>query len=134
MAGNTASATVAGGQPAPAGGALGEVTTPPAGLISLVMTAKGFSGGDFAVKMRPFGWGPGGPSSGTLVIHVDSAKPLDANAKSLKTDFADKNVALSCDPAVAAAISRGGTYEGTMRVTSHGDVGTFSLVKVTGPR
>jgi hypothetical protein len=122
------------GQPAPAGQPLATLTSPPPGVISLVVTPKGFSAGSFAITMRPYGWGPGGASGGTLVVRIDSAKPLDAGAKALKTPLADKNAALVCVPAVATRIPTGGTYSGTLSVNSHGDVGVMSLIKVAGPK
>lgn len=133
----TASATPPGAKsgapkaPAENGAALATLSAPPEHSVAMVVVPKGFKSGDYAVVFRPYGWGATGQAGGRLVVRIDSAKPLDAAAKSIDRDWKDRNAMVFVGPDVARVVAKGGTYKGTLRIRPQGDVGMLYLVKVT---
>jgi len=97
----------------------------------MVVVPKGFSAAQYEIAFEPYGWGPAGAADGRIVVRITTSKPLDAGAKALDRDFADKNALLFLGPEDARAISTGGTYKGVLSVRPQGDVGLLYLTKVS---
>lgn len=114
--------------PAKPGAKLIELKAPPSRTVAMLVVPKGFTAATYAIKFQPFGWGPGGSEGGRLLIRIVSSKPTNASATQLDKDFAGRNAAVWCSPQVAASLSKGGTYTGTLQVRPQADVGTLYLL------
>ena len=109
------------------GSRLATVTTPPPHTVGLLKIPEGVTSAKYSVTFKPYGWGPGGPQRGQLVVAVTKSSPSGGEAARL-TDLTGKNVSLWATPAAASAIKVGGSYSGVVSVQVQGDTGRLTLV------
>lgn len=115
------------GRVARSGSPLPELSGPPPKTVSMLVVPKGFALATYDIVFRPYGWGPGGPSGGRIVIRIDSAKPADSGARTLGSEFKDRNASVWCVTGDVKTLDVGGTYRGTLSVRPQGDVGWLYL-------
>lgn len=113
---------------------LAELPAPPAKTVAMLVVPKGFKPATFGVAFQPYGWGPGGPDGGRILIRISSSKPTNASAKALNKDFKGRNAAVWCSPVDAKVLGKGGMYSGVLTVRPQGDVGTLYLSAVKSVR
>lgn len=109
----------AGGEPAAAGSELETVTIPPAQTLAFIAETRGSSGDTFRVSFRPYGLGPVRPEGPTLVVRMDSASRSSSNESSLLIANGTNAIVLA-SPSQLDAVSRGGTYAGTIELVPSG--------------
>lgn len=114
-------------RPAVAGVPLAELAAPPVTTVAMLVVPKGFNPATFGIVFQPYGWGPGGPDGGRIIVKISSSKPTNASATALDKDFAGRNAAVWCAPADVLVLVKGGTYTGVLTVRPQGDVGSLYL-------
>jgi len=117
-------------KPARPGEPLAELSGPPRRTVGMLVVPKGFKDATFSIVFEPFGWGPGGPDGGRLLIRISSSKPTNSSAKALDKDFKGRNASVWVTPPEAKVLVKGGTYTGVLTVRPQGDVGTLYLSDV----
>lgn len=115
------------GSVAAQGEPLTEIVTPPEKTIGLVVVPKGFTEASYSVVFEPYGWGPGGQTSGRLAARIISAKPMGSGARALDQKLEGRNVSVWASSDVASVLTVGGRYEGVVEIRPQGDVGTLYL-------
>jgi len=114
-------------RPAAAGQPLAELAAPPVKTVAMLVVPKGFTPATFGIVFEPYGWGPGGPDGGRILVRINSSKPTNASAKALDKDFKGRNAAVWCAPADTKVLVKGGTYTGVLTVRPQGDTGSLYL-------
>lgn len=121
-----------GGAPAPSvaktGSTLATLSVPPEHTVGLLKIEEGVKSAAYNVKFKPYGWGPGGPERGNLVVAVTSSSPAGGDAAKL-LDLSGKNASFwVADPAVIPKVKTGGSYTGKVSVRIEGDTGRLMLI------
>lgn len=118
------------GQLAAAGQPLSELSGPPPQAVAMLVVPKDFTPATFGIVFQPYGWGPGGPEGGRLLVKINSSNPTNASAKALDKDFEGHNASLWCSPQDTKALAEGGTFTGVLTVVPQGDVGQLHVSDV----
>jgi len=95
---------------------LAPVKSPPDKTLAAIKVPDDFSSGSYAITFEPYGWGPGGPESGRVVIRIVEATPDDKTEALV--DISGRNAIVSADGHSIDALKTGGRYEATLLVRS----------------
>ncbi|MDZ4063397.1 MAG: hypothetical protein U1E22_01905 [Coriobacteriia bacterium] len=111
------------------GSELTTLTAPPPKTLGLLKLPEGFESAVFEMTFSPYGWGPGGPTSGHLVAKIEKSVGRSGQTDEFR-DMTGVNASLWTSPMAAEVIEAGGTYVGTVEVRARGDVGALFLTDV----
>jgi len=105
--------------PAADGVVLETITVPPAKTLAMVSPDAATANSAYDVVFRAYGWGPSTASIPTAVVLVTGSTPVGE----VSTPFAFKgrSVLVRLDPESAKALTRGGSYSGTITLRLMGD-------------
>ncbi|MDP2182865.1 MAG: hypothetical protein Q8K99_09915 [Actinomycetota bacterium] len=111
------------------GSELATLTAPPPKTLGLLKLPEGFTSAVYEMTFSPYGWGPGGPTSGHLVAKIEKSVGRSGQTDEFR-DMTGANASLWTSPMAAEVIEVGGTYVGTVEVRARGDVGALFLTDV----
>lgn len=111
------------------GSELATLTAPPPKTLGLLKLPEDFESASYEMTFLPYGWGPGGSTSGHLVVKIEKSVGRSGQTDEFR-DMNGANASLWTSPQAAAVIEVGGTYVGTVEVRARGDVGALFLTDV----
>lgn len=105
--------------PATDGAVLATVSVPPPSTLAMIETQRATAGSEYSVVFRVYGFGPTSGTITTAVVLISSSTPVGQVAKPFA--FKGRNVLVRLDPVAAAALDRGGSYRGVIKLRLTGD-------------